>query len=70
MASYEKATQKYDVLSKEIKVKSLRFEIAQKSNKVLTFFIVPVDIFFSAKETFQVYSNFFDSIPYDNLRIP
>lgn len=37
MASYEKATQKYDVLSKEIKVKSLRFEIAQKSNKVLTF---------------------------------
>lgn len=62
MASYEKATQKYDVLSKEIKVKSLRFEMAQKSNKVLTFFIVPVDIFFSAKETFQVYSNFFDSI--------
>lgn len=62
MVAYDKAAQKYDVLSKDIKVKSLRFKIAENINTAFSYIIIPIDVYFSAKETFQVYSDFFDSI--------
>jgi len=62
MALYNDAAMKYDVLNKELRIKSLRFKIAEASNQLLGYIIIPIDAYFSAKDTIQVYSEFFDSI--------